>query len=180
MLHVGPSSTVASTRATAAGHATKKPTEHAFVRQQCATIKAQGAAARRSAPDIRERAQAGLQQSAQRLREFTRSNDRGKPPVIGESEADGSQPTATRSSKKSCSLTSRLCRTCTRGEGQCITDGAGSRAGADRPPRGPRRPAELRSELAEYVDDLDTGDIVHVWLWCPEYENHLEPPEVEE
>ena len=85
-------STVASTRATAAGHAAKKPTEHAFVRQQCATINAQGAAARRSAPDIRERAQAALQQSAQRLREFTRSNDRDKPPVIGESEADGSQP----------------------------------------------------------------------------------------
>lgn len=43
-----------------------------------------------------------------------------------------------------------------------------------------RSPAALQAELAEFVDVLDGGDIVKVWLW--RYDNgdeHLEPLVVE-
>lgn len=44
-----------------------------------------------------------------------------------------------------------------------------------------RSPAELQAQLAEFVDDLNGGDIVKVWLW--RYDNgdkHLEPLVVEQ
>lgn len=43
-----------------------------------------------------------------------------------------------------------------------------------------RSPDALRTELTEFVDDLNSGDIVKVWLW--RYDNgdrHMEPLVVE-
>lgn len=43
-----------------------------------------------------------------------------------------------------------------------------------------RSPDALRSELAEFVDDLNNGDIVKVWLWrYDDGDMHMEPLVVE-
>jgi hypothetical protein len=42
-----------------------------------------------------------------------------------------------------------------------------------------RSPAELRDEFAEFVDDLNAGDIIKVWLWRPGREDPLAPLVVE-
>jgi hypothetical protein len=43
-----------------------------------------------------------------------------------------------------------------------------------------RSPDELRNELAEFVDDLNSGDTVNIWLWKFGGDHRLEPLIVEQ